>query len=79
MLGKKNILWTNNALAPIIFGTINIFFTAVEGGVLMEDLLHYKLPLGPLGSLANAVLVKNQLKDIFNYRQQVLENKFGKM
>ena len=54
------------------------FFTAVEGGVLMEDLLHYKLPLGPLGGIANALFVKKQLEGIFNYRTQVLEAKFGK-
>ncbi len=55
------------------------FFTAVEGGVLMEDLLHYKLPLGPLGAIANAVIVKNQLAGIFEYRHKVLEDKFGKL
>jgi len=55
------------------------FFTAVEGGVLMEDLLHYKLPLGSLGAIANAVIVKNQLAGIFEYRRKVLEDKFGKL
>ena len=55
------------------------FFTAVEGGVLMEDLLHYKLPLGPLGAIANVVIVKNQLAGIFEYRRKVLEDKFGKL
>jgi ligand-binding SRPBCC domain-containing protein len=54
------------------------FFSAVEGGVLMEDLLHYKLPLGPLGALANSLFVSKKLNAIFNYRKPVLEAKFGK-
>jgi ligand-binding SRPBCC domain-containing protein len=63
---------------PYSFWHHQHFFSAVEGGVLMEDLLHYKLPLGPLGALANSLFVSKKLDTIFNYRKQVLEVKFGK-
>jgi len=55
------------------------FFKAIEGGVEMEDIIHYRLPLGPLGNIAHALFVKRQLKGIFNYRLTTLEEKWGTM
>ena len=55
------------------------FFKAIEGGVEMEDLIHYRLPLGPLGSLAHGLFVKRQLEGIFEYRFKTLEEKWGKL
>ncbi|BAV10001.1 Ligand-binding SRPBCC domain-containing protein [Filimonas lacunae] len=43
-------------------------FKAVNGGVEMTDIVHYKIPFGWLGSLAHALYVKKQLKHIFDYR-----------
>ena len=54
-------------------------FKAIEGGVEMTDIVHYKLPLWFLGDIANTILVKNQLKGIFNFRYQAVEEKFGKL
>lgn len=51
-------------------------FRAVEGGTLIEDLVHYALPLGPLGRMAHALAVRRQLDRIFGYRSQVLEETF---
>jgi ligand-binding SRPBCC domain-containing protein len=53
------------------------FFKAIEGGVEMEDVIHYRLPLGPLGSIAHALFVKRQLEGIFAYRFKTLEDKWG--
>jgi ligand-binding SRPBCC domain-containing protein len=53
-------------------------FKSVEGGVEMTDLVHYKLPLGWLGDIAQALFVGRQLQGIFDYRRRVLEQKFGK-
>ena len=50
----------------------------IKNGVEMEDIVHYKLPLWGIGKIVNAVLVKNQLKDIFDYRRKKVEEKFGK-
>jgi len=52
---------------------------AIEGGVLMTDIVSYKPPLGFLGSIANAALIKKQLKEIFDYRTKAMEKMFGKM
>ena len=43
-------------------------FKAIEGGVEMTDIVHYKLPFWILGDLANSLFVKKRLTGIFNYR-----------
>lgn len=48
-----------------------------EQGVLMEDIIHYKLPFGFLGKLAHPLLVKRKIKGIFDYRKSVLDQKFN--
>lgn len=45
-------------------------FEAVEGGTMMTDILHYQVPLGPLGSIANWLFVERMVDDIFAYREQ---------
>jgi hypothetical protein len=45
----------------------------------MQDIVHYKVPLGILGDIANTLFVKRQLKDIFDFRYTLLEKKIGKM
>jgi ligand-binding SRPBCC domain-containing protein len=54
-------------------------FKAIEGGVEMTDIVHYKLPLWFLGDIANEILVKKQLKGIFEYRFKKVEELFGKL
>lgn len=53
-------------------------FKAIDGGVEMTDIVHYKNPLGILGRLANTLFVKNKLKGIFDFRFQKAEELFGK-
>jgi ligand-binding SRPBCC domain-containing protein len=43
-------------------------FKAIEGGTEMTDIVHYKMPLGPLGRLANRLFLKRRLRQIFEYR-----------
>jgi ligand-binding SRPBCC domain-containing protein len=43
-------------------------FLEEAGGTWMEDRVTYRLPLGPLGRLAHAVLVRWQLAAIWRYR-----------
>jgi ligand-binding SRPBCC domain-containing protein len=53
-------------------------FKPIEGGVEMTDIVHYKIRLGFIGDLANSLFVKKQLKEIFDYRFQKIEELFGK-
>ncbi|MXY48623.1 MAG: SRPBCC family protein [Gemmatimonadetes bacterium] len=50
---------------------------SVEGGVEMDDLVHYALPFGVLGRMVHAAIVKNQLNAIFDYRREALADRFG--
>lgn len=54
-------------------------FKAIEGGVEMTDLLSYQLPMGPLGLLANDLIVKQQVREIFSFREKRLQELFGIM
>jgi len=51
-------------------------FKAIEGGVEMTDIVHYKLPFWFLGDIANTLLVKKKLKEIFDYRFKKIEELF---
>lgn len=53
-------------------------FKEIDGGIEMTDLVHYKLPLWILGDLANAIMVQAQLKEIFDFRIEAVERRFGK-
>lgn len=52
-------------------------FREVAGGVEMTDLIHYRVPLGLLGRLANLLFVRKKLEGIFEYRFQKVEALFG--
>lgn len=45
-------------------------------GVLMEDVLHYALPMGILGEIAGQIFVHKKVKEIFTYREAKLEKLF---
>ena len=51
-------------------------FKEVPGGVDMEDIVHYQLPLGVLGTLAHLLYVKQKLNRIFDFRHRILEEYF---
>ncbi len=53
------------------------FVEATEHGVLMKDIVNYQLPLGFLGELAHKLFVRKQLKEIFQFRRGILEQKYG--
>jgi ligand-binding SRPBCC domain-containing protein len=53
------------------------FIKAIPGGVEMEDIIDYKVPLGILGQLVHPFLVKPKLDEIFDYRHKKLIELFG--
>lgn len=53
------------------------FLKEIKGGVEMEDIIDYKLPMGILGQLMHPILVKPKLEEIFSYRQKKLVALFG--
>ena len=51
-------------------------FKAVEGGVMMTDLLHYDIGKSFFGWIAGKLFVHQKVKQIFDYRYKKLENYF---
>jgi ligand-binding SRPBCC domain-containing protein len=47
-------------------------FKSVEGGVLMTDILHYDVGMGIFGWIAGKLFVDNKVKQIFEYRKEIL-------
>jgi ligand-binding SRPBCC domain-containing protein len=52
-------------------------FRDVPGGTEMRDVVDYELPLGPLGSMAHALVVKRLLDRIFTYRFEAIASTFS--
>lgn len=46
-------------------------------GTIMEDLITYRLPLGPIGQLAHGLFVKKKLNNIFEYRASAIQKLFA--
>jgi ligand-binding SRPBCC domain-containing protein len=49
----------------------------IKNGVLMTDIVSYQPPLGILGALANSLIIRNKLKEIFDYRTKAVDERFG--
>ena len=64
---------------PYTFWHHKHFIRAIPGGVEMEDLIHYKVPGGPVGRWLAPWLVEPKLKEIFAYRRKQLADRFGEL
>lgn len=52
-------------------------FVETPEGTLVADQVEYALPMGVLGRIAHAVMVKRQLLEIFRYRQSKMPELLG--
>jgi len=50
----------------------------ISNGVLMKDIVSYKPPFGFLGAIANSLMIKGKLNEIFDYRTLAVEKRFGR-
>lgn len=75
----KKFFVDEQRFGPYSFWHHKHFFKEIEGGVLMEDIVHYKVPLGILGQLFHPLLVRPKLEEIFTFRKQKLTELFGKL
>ena len=77
---EKNAFFVDEQrFGPYAFWHHKHYFKPIPGGIEMRDVVHYKIPLGPLGKLINRIYIQHKLKEIFDYRYQTLEKMFGKM
>lgn len=52
------------------------FLESTPNGTLMKDIVSYQPPLGILGKIANQLIIKKKLEEIFNYRTKALNEVF---
>lgn len=50
----------------------------VDKGILMTDIVNYQPPFGILGNVANTLIIKKKLQEIFDFRFAAVEKRFGK-
>jgi ligand-binding SRPBCC domain-containing protein len=63
---------------PYAYWSHKHLFREVEGGVEMTDELEYALPFGLLGNLGYFLFVGREVRSIFDYRFNVLNQYFNK-
>lgn len=63
---------------PYSFWHHKHFLKAVDGGVEMTDIVHYKAPLAIFGKIANSLIIKKKLNSIFDYRYKKIEELFNR-
>ncbi len=73
---KNKMFIDEQRFGPYKFWHHQHIFSETDEGVNMQDIVHYALPFGFLGTIAHSVFVKKQLDDIFDYRYRYLEKKF---
>jgi len=64
---------------PFAFWHHNHHFETIDGGVLMHDILHYSIGYGPIGLIANSIMVSKKINEIFDFRYKKVEALFGKL
>lgn len=74
---EKHVLFVDEQrFGPYAFWHHLHKFREVPAGVEMEDLVHYALPLGLVGSMAHALLVRKKVNEIFDFRSKILPQLF---
>lgn len=51
-------------------------FEIRENGILMKDVIRYKVPMGFLGNWMNTLFIRKKIEKIFEYRRETLEKLF---
>ena len=75
----KEFFVDEQRFGPYSFWHHKHFIKEIENGVLMEDVIHYKIPLGIIGYIVNSLIVKKKLGRIFEYRGNKLNELFGEL
>ena len=70
-------LLSSGSEAIIQTGNNDNFIKEIPGGVEMEDIVDYKVPMGIIGQIVHPFLVKPKLNEIFEYRRKKLIEMFG--
>jgi ligand-binding SRPBCC domain-containing protein len=73
----KEFFVDEQRFGPYTFWHHKHFIKEIEGGVIMEDVIHYKPPFGLIGVLLNFLFINSKLNSIFKHRELELIKTFG--
>ena len=73
----KEFFVDEQRFGPYTFWNHKHFIKEIEGGVIMEDVIHYKPPFGFVGVLLNFLFINSKLNSIFKHRELELIKTFG--
>ena len=73
----KEFFVDEQRFGPYTFWHHKHFIKEIEGGVIMEDVIHYKPPFGFVGVLLNFLFINSKLNSIFKHRELELIKTFG--
>ena len=74
---QKKYFVDEQRFGPYKFWHHKHFIKEVEDGIIMEDIVHYSLPLGIIGRLAHRLFVRKKVEEIFSYRRKKLDSLFN--
>ena len=73
----KEFFIDEQRFGPYTFWHHKHFIKEIEGGIIMEDVIHYKPPFGLLGVLLNFLFINSKLNSVFKHRELELIKTFG--
>lgn len=74
---EPNYFIDEQRFGPYTFWHHEHHFKTIQGGVLMEDIIFYKVPFGFVGRTLHYIKIQKDLEYIFSYRSEILEKIFG--
>ena len=74
---KQQFFVDEQRLGPYALWHHEHHFKEVENGILMKDLVSYKLPFGIIGRWVAGKIIRKKLMAIFSYRYKMLDEKFS--
>jgi len=71
-VSNENYFIDKQNKGPYSFWEHKHLFEVNNNGVLMTDIVNYKLPFGLLGNLIHFIFIRKKIESIFEYRKQIL-------
>lgn len=74
---KPRLFVDEQRFGPYRFWHHRHLFREIKGGIEMTDMDSYVLPFDPFSRILNALMVRRKLDEIFRFRFEYLQEKFG--
>lgn len=74
---KPRLFVDEQRFGPYRFWHHRHLFREIKGGIEMTDMVSYALPFDPFSRILNALMVRKKLDEIFRFRLEYLQEKFG--